>query len=303
MPINAHPEYLAAEKEYLAAETIERKILSLKKMISLMPKHKGAENLRAQLKKRLAKLISSSKKESKKSGGKRGIKKEEMQAVIIGKTNSGKSSLISLLTNVKPEISEFYFATKSPEVGIMEYPKGVKIQIVDVPSINSEYYDKSIANTADTILVVVKSFSEIEEVKNFLGKSRAKQIIVFNKIDLLNEEEKRKIFLRMKSNKYNFVMTSCITGEGIPELQDKIFKSMGKIRVYTKDPGKMSDKEKPIILDENSLVRDVAEKIFHGLSSQIKETRITGPSGKFPNQVVGLKHKLKDMDVVEFKIR
>jgi len=161
MPINAHPEYLAAEKEYLAAETIERKILSLKKMISLMPKHKGAENLRAQLKKRLAKLISSSKKESKKSGGKRGIKKEEMQAVIIGKTNSGKSSLISLLTNVKPEISEFYFATKSPEVGIMEYPKGVKIQIVDVPSINSEYYDKSIANTADTILVVVKSFSEI----------------------------------------------------------------------------------------------------------------------------------------------
>ena len=125
MPINAHPEYLAAEKEYLAAETIERKILSLKKMISLMPKHKGAENLRAQLKKRLAKF-----------GGKRGIKKEEMQAVIIGKTNSGKSSLISLLTNVKPEISEFYFATKSPEVGIMEYPKGVKIQIVDVPSIN-----------------------------------------------------------------------------------------------------------------------------------------------------------------------
>ena len=46
-----------------------------------------------------------------------------------------------------------------------------------------------------------------------------------------------------------------------------------------------------------------AEKIFHGLSSRIKETRITGPSGKFPNQVVGLKHKLKDMDVVEFKIR
>ena len=53
MPINAHPEYLQAEKEYLEAETLEQKIEKLKKMISHAPSHKGAENLRAQLKSRL----------------------------------------------------------------------------------------------------------------------------------------------------------------------------------------------------------------------------------------------------------
>ena len=55
MPINAHPDYIAAEQEYLQAETKEQKIKCLKKMIALAPKHKGAENLNSQLKKRLAK--------------------------------------------------------------------------------------------------------------------------------------------------------------------------------------------------------------------------------------------------------
>ena len=57
MPINAHPEYLAAEKEYLAAYALEDKIEKLKKMISVSPSHKGAENLRAQLRNRLKRLI------------------------------------------------------------------------------------------------------------------------------------------------------------------------------------------------------------------------------------------------------
>jgi len=50
------------------------------------------------------------------------------------------------------------------------------------------------------------------------------------------------------------------------------------------------------------MVSDVAKKIFHN-SSIIKETRIWGPSSKFPGQVVGLHHQLKDLDVVEFKTR
>ena len=62
-------------------------------------------------------------------------------------------------------------------------------------------------------------------------------------------------------------------------------------------------REKPVILDKESTVKDVAEKIFHGFSEKIKETRITGPSSKFSNQIVGLKHKVKDLDVVEFKTR
>ena len=65
----------------------------------------------------------------------------------------------------------------------------------------------------------------------------------------------------------------------------------------------MEKSSRPIILLTESSVRNVAEKILKGFSSKIKETRIWGPSSKYPGQVVGLAHKMKDLDVVEFKTR
>ena len=56
-------------------------------------------------------------------------------------------------------------------------------------------------------------------------------------------------------------------------------------------------------MKKDSAVRDVAEKILTGFSNKIKETKIWGPSSKFSGQIVGLNHKLKDLDVVEFKTR
>ena len=77
MPINAQPEFTAAEGEYLHAKTTEEKIEKLKKMISYAPAHKGGENLRAQLKLRLKKLLEQQDK-AKKAGksSKVGIKKK-----------------------------------------------------------------------------------------------------------------------------------------------------------------------------------------------------------------------------------
>ncbi len=49
--------------------------------------------------------------------------------------------------------------------------------------------------------------------------------------------------------------------------------------------------------------RDAAEEILKGFSKRVKDTKITGPSGKFKNQRVGLSHVLKDLDVVEFHTR
>ena len=58
-----------------------------------------------------------------------------------------------------------------------------------------------------------------------------------------------------------------------------------------------------MVLKDGSTVRDVAEGIYKGFSLKVKETRLTGPSGKFPNQKVGLNHEVKDKDVVEFHCR
>jgi small GTP-binding protein len=304
MPVNAHPDYIYAEKEFLNAQNDEDKLRAMEKMISLVPKHKGAENLRAQLKLRYKKLkekIITEKKSKKSSRAGRGIKKEDMQAVIIGKSGTGKSSLISLLTNAHPEIADYDFTTRVPIIGMMDY-NGVSIQLIEVPAIESEYYDRGITNSADSVLILITNLPQIPEVEKKLDKSSGKKIIVFNKSDLLSENEKRKISATLSSRKYNFVLISAKTKEGIEELKEKLFQSFGKIRVYTKEPGKEKAK-KPIILSPDSIVKDVAEKILKGFSSKIKETRIWGPSSKYPGQVVGLQHKMKDLDVVEFKTR
>ena len=297
MPINASPHFEKAQREYESAQTTEQKIKSLKKMMALAPKHKGAENLNAQLRRRLAKLKYTKEKEIK--SGKttfKGIKKEDMQAVIIGYTNTGKSNLLSELTNASPTISPIQFTTTKPIIGMMYY-NGTNIQLIENPAIKSEYYDKGLTNTADTILIIVKKLEEIENIKKYLEKAKGKQIIVFNKFEKIDA---RKLFAKLSSKRYNFVIISTKTKEGIEDLKEKIFESFDKIRVYTKEPRKEKS-PKPIILEPNSTIKDVAEKILKGFSSKVKETKIWGPSSKFSGQKVGLKHKLKDKDIVEFK--
>lgn len=305
MPINASPYFKKAEAEYLNSETTEQKIRALKKMISLAPSHKGAENLRAQLKKRLAKLRYTNIPAKSPKAKKQGIKKEDMQAVLVGLANTGKSSLMKILMNA-PDSSEFKFTTKQPTVGILKF-EGTNIQIIENLSFESKSYDEGLTNSADTILVVITDLKQIKELEEvFSDDYLAKRIVIFNKIDLLSSTEKRKISATLSSKKYNFVMVSAKTEEGIEELKQKIFRSFEKIRVYTKEPGKSIEeakKQKPIVLPEKSTVKDVAEKILHGFSQNVRQTKIWGPSSKFSGQVVGLNHKLKDLDIVEFKTR
>ncbi|MFH1608090.1 MAG: GTPase [archaeon] len=294
MPINASPHYEKAEAEYLNAQTTEQKIRCLKKMITLAPKHKGSENLLKQLRTRLKKLKYTREKESKKAGStQKGIKKEDMQAVIVGLTNSGKSTLLSSLTNAQPKISETKFTTTHPIIGMTDY-QGANIQLIEIPAIESEYYDKGLTNTADTLLILITELNQIEKIKQYLDKSKAKQIIVFNNKNKLDE---RKIAETLRSKKYNFVFM-----DNSEELKSKLLRSFNKIRIFTKEPGREKS-NKPMILKPDTTIYDIAEKILKGFSKSISETKIWGPSSKFPGQKVGLKHKLKDLDVVEFRTR
>ena len=306
---NQSPAYQRAHGRFLSAQTDEERLEALEEMIRECPKHKSSENMLSNLKTRYKKLKEKIEK-GKKSGksSKTGIKKEDMQAVIIGLTNTGKSSLLALLTNASPSISEFQFTTNEPAIGIMDY-QGVGIQLIENPPVESEYHDKGLTNSADTLLIMVTKIEQIEKVEKHLEKAHGKKIIVFNKTDTLSEKEKRKISATLASKyskKYKFVLISAKTNENIEELKNKIFQSFDKIRVYTKEPGKDMKEAKsrrPIILSPGSSVKEVAEKILKGFSEKIKETKIWGPSSKFPGQKVGLHHKLKDLDVVEFKTK
>lgn len=299
MPINASYEYFNAEKKYLEATTLDEKIACLKEMIKVAPHHKSSENFLAELKTRLKKF-EEKKEKAKKVGksSKKGIKKEGYQVVLVGLTNSGKSSLISKITNAKSKSSLNFFTTQSPEIGTL-YHKGMKAQIVDLPSIGSENFDSGIVHTADAILIVITSLSELDKIAPQLSKATSNRIVVINKADLLDENQLRKLAETIKSKKIPGIIISCFTNYNLDVLKDKIMETSNMIRVYTKEPGK-SPASDPIMLPKNSTVKEVAESILKGFSLKVKESRLTGPSSKFPNQKVGLAHILKDRDIVEF---
>jgi hypothetical protein len=56
VPANLPPQYFEAEKRYRGAKTPQEKIEALEEMFALMPKHKGTDRLRAELRTKIAKF-------------------------------------------------------------------------------------------------------------------------------------------------------------------------------------------------------------------------------------------------------
>src|SRR6476660_1064752 len=69
MPANLTPQYMDAEKRFKEAQTVEAKIAALEEMMATIPRHKGTEKLKADLKKKMSGLRKES--EQSKKGGRR----------------------------------------------------------------------------------------------------------------------------------------------------------------------------------------------------------------------------------------
>src|SRR6516165_6092101 len=115
MAANLTPQYLEAEAEYKKAQTSEDRLACLKKMYSLLPKHKASEKLQADLKTKMSDLrqeIEKERKAPKKSSVSHRIPKQGAgQYVITGAPNVGKSRLLTRLTRATPEVAPYPFTT------------------------------------------------------------------------------------------------------------------------------------------------------------------------------------------------
>jgi len=298
---NQSPFYQRAEQEYHEATTDEERIACLEIMMKEVPKHKSSENMRKNLTNRYKKLkmnVAKQKKSGK--GGQAGIKKADMQVVVAGFTNSGKSTLFKTLTNLPTKISPHQFTTFKPQLGTFKF-EDAPIQIIDIPSFPN--HDKSLINSTDTLLFVIENLEQIKEAEKFLYRSPSKIILVLNKIE---DYDKRRIEANLKSKfkKYDYIILDCQdpTKPELEKLKKKIFKTFPIIRIYTKEPKKEPSKE-PMIIKKDSTFKDAAEKILKGMSKKIKRARVWGPSSKFGGQVIGLEHVLKDKDVIEFQTK
>jgi GTP-binding protein len=144
---------------------------------------------------------------------------------IIGKPNAGKSSLLAALTRAKPKIANYPFTTINPNLGVTYYD-GKEVTLADIPGLVEGAHkgiglgDKFLRHIERCkVLLHLIDISEQDLIsvyknikfelstydKNLLKK---KEIIFFNKSDLLDEKEinkKLNEFKKKVKSKYEII--------------------------------------------------------------------------------------------------
>ncbi|MHC4461618.1 MAG: GTPase [Planctomycetota bacterium] len=323
MPANLTPEYFKAERWFREATTTEEKILALEQMLRVMPKHKGTDHLRADLRKKLSKL--------KEAPAKKGKAKHvdifhvprsgSGQIVLLGTPNCGKSSIVAALTNAKVNVADFPFATGVPVPGMVKY-EDVPIQLVDMPPITAEYLAPGQVGTyrnCDVIAIVIDLSADVgEQMQICLDFLESRNLLIDAETSALDEHgnvlAKRAFCICAKSDiakagalealkqsckrPFEFVEISAEGGAGLEKLSATFFRFLNIIRIYAKPPGKPADMTDPFTLPAGATVMDLANAIHRELAEKLKFARIWG-TGVYDGQNAQRNHVLNDKDIIE----
>jgi ribosome-interacting GTPase 1 len=204
MPANLPPQAKAKWLKVMEARTKEEKLQALMEFLSAVPKHKGTEKLVMQVRRQIARLreeIEREKAARRRGGGAPSFfveKEGDVQLVLLGLPNSGKSTLFKALTGLEAACGEAPFETEKPQPGMMEW-EGLHVQLVDTPSLvpsessprNSQIL--ALAYNADALAIVVDATQDpLAQLKFVERLLRARGVV-------LREEEKRATIERRSS--------------------------------------------------------------------------------------------------------
>ena len=314
MPANLTPQYLEAEKRFKAADTPQEKVAALGEMMAIIPKHKGTEKLRAELKKKLSAL----RKES--THKKAAVRKDPFhldrqgarQLALVGAPNAGKSSLLASLTHATPEIADYPFTTRAPIPGMLTFEE-VQLQLVDLPPVSVDHMEPwvpQIIRNADAVLWIVDLSDDavldhMESTLEILRRAKIefaarKTLIVGNKADTAGAEDREEILKEMYGDRFEFIRFSSVQDQEnhIEDISRRVYKFLDLVRVYTKAPGKKAERRDPFVIARGSTILDLAGVVHRELAETLKFARVWG-KGKTDGLVVARDFVLDDGDIVE----
>ncbi len=325
MPANLTPEYRKADEWFRSAATDDERLLALEEMLRTIPKHKGTDHMRADLRRRLSKL-----KEAVEGPKKHGAKRVDVfhvpksgsgQVVLLGLPNCGKSSIVSTLTNAKVNVADYPFATGLPTPGMADY-EDVSMQIVDMPPITTDGAPPGAVSTyrgSDLIGIVIDLSAEASKQMSvcldFLESHRLlideqtdatdatgntlgrRAFVICTKADSAKDGAAEAVKSYCKG-RFEFVVVSLETSEGLEELGRKMFELLDVVRVYAKKPGKPADMKEPFTLPRGSTVMDLAKSIHRELAEKVKSARAWG-TNVHDGQNVHRTYELADRDIIE----
>ena len=156
---------------------------------------------------------------------------------LIGKPNAGKSTLLSRISSAKPEIADYPFTTKFPNLGLVEVDWSTTFVVADIPGLIEGAADgvglghdflKHIERSGILIHLVepapIDGSDPIENyrsIRNELEKYNPQlikrpELVVVTKSEIPGAAETRELL--EKSTPTQVQLVSSVTGDGIQEL-------------------------------------------------------------------------------------
>ena len=159
---------------------------------------------------------------------------------IIGLPNAGKSSLLASMTSANPKIANYKFTTINPNLGVASYDDK-EITLADIPGL-IEGAQKGTGlgikflkhiERCKTLLHLIDitendlfvSYNQVRKELSKYGKDLAKkkEIVVLNKIDLVEEEEKVEKIKKLNSKlKKNIFVMSTMDKKSVSDIKSKL---------------------------------------------------------------------------------
>jgi len=162
---------------------------------------------------------------------------------LIGRPNVGKSTLLSVVSNARPEIANYHFTTLNPNLGVVDLEGTKGFVIADIPGLIEgasegvglgHEFLRHIERTKVIIHVVDAAGTEgrdpIEDIKAINKELEAynpelakrPQVIAANKMDAIYEEDAQKALQAIKSEfepqGIKVFPISAVSGQGLKEL-------------------------------------------------------------------------------------
>lgn len=201
------------------------------------PGEKQLEVDRRRVRQKIADLTRSLRRIERQRRTQRKRRRNIFRIALVGYTNSGKSTLLNALTRANAFMENRLFATLDATTRVAYLPGDRKVLITDTVGFIRKLPHHLIASfkstleeavEADLLLHVVDvshpHFEEqilvVNEVLDELGILDKPSILVYNKIDLLDDSPG--MLHRLKAENSKSVTISALKGFGIPELKNRI---------------------------------------------------------------------------------
>ena len=162
---------------------------------------------------------------------------------LVGFPNAGKSTLLSTVSAAKPKIADYPFTTLEPQIGIVRHRDGKSFAMADIPGIIEGAHEgrgiglrflRHIERNSTLLFLIPADSPDIsadysillDELRQYNPELLVKRrILGISKCDMIDAETEKELEAALPADiPHTFI--SSLTGEGITELKDLIWKEL-----------------------------------------------------------------------------